>query len=291
MAIGRSSNLTSPQYARRRREQLIRQSIVASVSLLIILASVILIARLSIFQIQSVQVEGNSVTATSDVQAKIAELTDGNYLWVFPKSNVLLYPKRAILSAIKQQWFRVEVVSAGLDGQWRGEATLTMRIGERTPVYVWCGVLAPAVVQAGSGNEQCQYSDEKGYLYAEAASFSGTPYVKLYGGLAPGTSPLGAHFLASSTPDAFGSALSFVSAIGGVDFFGASFKPMALIAKENNEFEVVTAGGTRIFFTLDQDIQRSIEAFRRVVDSENLTSARVEYLDLRYGNKVYYKKQ
>ncbi len=307
MVIGRSSNLTSPQYARRRREQLVRQSIVASVSLLIILSSIILISRLSIFQIQSVRIEGNSVTATNDIEAKIAELTVGNYLFVFPKTNVLLYPKGAILSAIKKQWFRIETAEAGLDGQWRGEARLSVRVGERAPMYVWCGESAPAVVQAGSGSEQCLYSDEYGYLYAEAASFSGTPYVKLYGGIASGAGngtgsstasgavsgalPLGAHFLASSTPDAFGSALSFISAIGGVDFFGASFKPMALIAKDNNEFEVVTAGGARIFFTLDQDIQRSIEAFRRVVDSENLTSVPVEYLDLRYGNKVYYKKR
>lgn len=305
MAIGRSSNLTSPQYARRRREQLVRQSVVASVSLLIILASVILIARLSIFQIQSVRIEGNSVTATGDIEAKIAELTTGNYLFVFPKTNVLLYPKGAILKAIKTQWFRIETAEAGLDGQWRGEAILSVRVSERAPMYVWCGASAPVVVQAGSGSEQCLYSDEYGYLYAEAASFSGTPYVKLYGGIAsssgngagggiaPGATslPLGAHFLASSTPDAFGSALSFISAIGGVDFFGASFKPMALIAKDNNEFEVVTTGGARIFFTLDQDIQRSIEAFRRVVNSENLTSVPVEYLDLRYGNKVYYKKR
>lgn len=291
MVIGRSSNLTSPQYARRRREQLIRQSIVASVSLLIIFGSLVLIARLSIFQIQSVQIQGNSVTASSDIEAQIAKLNAGNYLWVFPKTNVLLYPKQAILTTLKKQWFRIETASAELAGQWRGEAQLRVHIGERTPMYVWCGASAPVVVQAGSGSETCLYSDETGYLYAEAASFSGTPYVKLYGGLAANAAPLGAHYLASSTPNAFGSALSFISAIGGVDFFGASFKPLALIAKENNEFEVVTAGGTRIFFTLDQDIQRSIEAFRRVVNSENLTAVPVEYLDLRYGNKVYYKKQ
>lgn len=291
MAIGRSSNLTSPQYARRRREQLIRQAIVASVSVLIIVASVILIARLSIFQIQSVRVEGNSVTATSDIEAKIAELTAGTYIFVFPKTNVLLYPKQAIVTAIKKQWFRIDAASAGLNGQWRGESELQVHISERTPMYVWCGAVAPALVLPGSGTEQCLYSDETGYLYAEAASFSGTPYVKLYGGLPTGVPPLGAHFLASSTPDAFGSALSFISAIGGVDFFGASFKPLALIAKENNEFEVVTAGGTRIFFTLGQDIQRSIESFRRVVDSEHLTATPVDYIDLRYGNKVYYKNR
>lgn len=291
MVIGRSSNLTSPQYARRRHEQRIRQSIVAGVALLIIFGSLVLISRLGIFQIQSVRIEGNSVTATGDIEAKIAELTAGNYLFVFPKTNVWLYPKAAILSAIKTQWFRIETVSSELVGQWRGEAMLLMRISERTPRYVWCGVSAPSTVRVGSGNEHCLYSDEYGYLYAEAASFSGTPYVKLYGGVATGTPSLGSYFLASSTPDAFGSALSFISAIGGVDFLGASFKPLALIAKENNEFEVVTVSGTRIFFTLDQDIQRSIEAFRRVVNSENLTAVTVEYLDLRYGNKVYYKKQ
>lgn len=291
MVIGRSSNLTSPQYARRRREQFIRQSIVAGVSLLVILTSSIIIARLSIFQIQSVRVEGNVVTAASDVEAKVAELTAGNYLWVFPKTNVLLYPKKAILATIKKTWFRIETITGELKGQWQGAPEFVVHIGERTPRYVWCGNTAPTVVQPGSGSERCLYSDEYGYLYADAASFSGTPYVKLYGGIATGTPSLGAHFLASSTPDAFGSALSFVSAIGGVDFFGASFKPLALIAKENNEFEVVTAGGTRIFFTLDQDIQRSIEAFRRVVDSEQLTAVAVDYLDLRYGNKVYYKKQ
>lgn len=291
MAIGRSLNLTSPQYARRRREQLIRQSIVAAVSVLLIVISIIVVTRLDIFQIQSIHIEGNSVTATGDIQAKVVELTTGKYLWFIPKTNVLFYPKQAILAAIKNTWFRIETVGVGLSGQWQGEPTLNVRVTERKPAYVWCGMAAPAVVLAGSGNEHCLYSDETGYLYAEAASFSGTPYVKLYGGLATGTPALGGHFLASSTPDAFGSALSFISAIGGVDFFGASFKPMALIAKESNEFEVVTAGGTRIFFTLDQDIQRLIENFRRVVNSENLTATPVDYLDLRYGNKVYYKNR
>ncbi|MEI6345888.1 MAG: hypothetical protein WCO79_01520 [bacterium] len=291
MAIGRSSNLTSPQYARRQHEQKIRKAIVASVSLLIILACVIIVARLRIFQIQSVRVEGNSVTATGDVQAKVVDLTAGNYLFVFPKTNVLLYPKRVILTALKKEWFRIDTVSAELNGQWRGRAELTIQMSERKPMYVWCGSVPLAVVLPGSGSEDCLYSDETGYLYATAASFSGTPYVKLYGGVANDLSPLGAHFLASSTPNAFGSALSFVSAIGGVEFFGASFKPMALIAKENNEFEVVAAGGTRIFFTLNQDIQRSIEAFRRVVDSEHLITVPVEYIDLRYGNKVYYKNR
>jgi len=270
---------------------MIRKSIVVGVSLLIIFLSVVIIARLNLFQIQSVHVAGNSVTATSDIQAKVAELTAGNYLWVFPKTNILLYPEQAILSALKKQWFRIETAATFLDGHWRGAAELTIRITERTPKYVWCGAVAPSTVLAGSGGEQCLYSNEVGYLYAEAASFSGTPYVKLYGGLGEVVEPLGAHFLASSSPDAFGSALSFISAIGGVDFFGASFKPLALIVRENNEFEVVTAGGARIFFTLDQDIQRSIESFRRVVVSERLTDVPIEYIDLRYGNKVYYKKR
>lgn len=289
MAIGRSPNLISPQYARRQREQRTRRVGVASVSIVVILLSIIFVSRLDMFQIQSVRIEGSNVTAADDVLGKIATLTDGAYLFVFPKTNVLLYPKQGILSAIRQQWLRVEAVSAELDGQWRGQATLVVRMVERQPMYVWCGYFAPEMVVAGSGSEQCVYSDEAGYLYAMAASFSGTPYVKLYGGLATGTSPVGAHYLASSTPGTFGSALSFVSAIGGVDFFGASFKPLALIAKEEDEFEVVTAGGTRIFFTLDQDIQRSIQAFRRIVESERLTTAPVEYIDLRYGNKVYYK--
>ncbi len=169
---------------------------------------------------------------------------------------------------------------------------LVVKVSERQPMYVWCGYSAPAPVQPGSVGEQCLYSDETGYLYAPAPTFSGTPYIKLYGGIATGTPAAGAHYLASSTPGSFGSSLSFVSAISGVDFFSAAFKPLALIAKDDknrNEFEVVTISGARVLFTLDQDIQRSIEAFRRVVTAEKLSSQPIDYIDLRYGNKVYYK--
>lgn len=126
-------------------------------------------------------------------------------------------------------------------------------------------------------------------MFAKAPIFSGDAYFKYYGLVASTTesSPIGQEFMASTTE--FADISNFVFKAKEL-----KIKPLYIEAKDNGEsFLLFVAGGGEIYFDTKEPLSvvgQNLEALLRTpVFASSTWNLPIEYIDLRYGNKLFYK--
>ena len=227
------------------------------------------VARIPSSNINAIEILGNKVLDTEILEAAArAEITE-NYLWFLPKSNVLLYPKSSIKRTLLNKFKRIKEVEVTL----KNKQTLQISISERTPSYTWCGNVIPET----HINEKCYFLDDAGFIFDQAPYFSGEVYFKFYGSL-----------------ENFEKLVSLKNTLEAM-----KLKPVALYTKEDGDVKIFlsTTSESRpeILLTSNADFEKVAENLQTALDTEPLKSnfknkySSLEYIDLRFGNKVYYK--
>lgn len=280
----RRISLTSPKHISQRRRLLVRRLVVGGISLLIIFICVVWNSHLSLFRIQGIQVEGNTVTPTSDIQTLITSEVTGKYGGMFPKDSIFLYPKQKILSNVQNTWKRIDTISLSIENFWSRESQLIVKVTERQPQYLWCGWTVAV-------STDCNFMDESGYVFSTAPQYSGATYLKFYGGTS---------LQATSTESVIGQTLIeentlqeimiFISALKGLDFISAKFVVEAVaLQPKTGQIDIVLKEGGRIIFLQGQNVDQLLENLHQVLDTNHLTATTIQYIDLRFVNKAYYK--
>jgi cell division septal protein FtsQ len=253
----------------------------------VILVGLSLLSKIKAFAITDITVSGNSVVETDAIKQIAQSDLSGNYLHLFSRSDFLIYPRRRITRDIMDSSLRVSSVHVSLVGRH----TIAIVVTEREPKFIWCGIEMPTDTAA----QQCYFLDESGFAFAQAPYFSGDIYFKFYGpfGDAQGT-PLGAQFLDPAT------VTSVYEASQSFHDFG--WKPYALAAKDNGDYELSIESQGKDPSAYPKILFRNGNDFAKIKD--NLVAAiavepfatkikkdftNLEYIDLRYDNKVYYK--
>lgn len=240
---------------------------------------VIYIPSLPSLQIKNIVVRGNKVLTEDEIKLKVWDELSGKYLRVFPETNVFLYPQKTVEENLTALFPRIGSVSAELDA----ERILTVTLTEREPFALWCGREIAEV----PADDACSYIDDKGFVFAKAPHFSGNAYFEFYGkGMLPDGDPAGHDFLP----------LVSYQHILKVKEELESFHihPTKIFAADDGGAFFSEASGYGIRFNTDQDIsllQSNMQAVFRSSSWGNTAAAasRLEYLDFRFGNKVYYK--
>lgn len=237
-----------------------------------LLGSAVALSWASPLRIQQVDIVGVSSANKNMVEEKARRNLDGAYWYIFPKDNIFLYPKDAIRADLLREFpvFASVAVSA------RDFRTIQVEAVERATRALWCG----------EGRElatACLSLDEGGAAYALAADFSGLVYARYTGALPAG--PLPRQFL---TPDAF-RALSAL-----VDEFARKVTDTSIstVVVEGDEARIVCANGFTLIFSLADSGADVLERFTLALTAEPFvghTLSEFEYLDLRFGDKLYYK--
>ena len=221
----------------------------------------------------------------------------GYYFWIFPKSNVLLYPKNDIKNRLNNKFKRLDNISFNI----KNEKILEILLQERKAIYTWCGenpALYSAVVLDDKELEnQCYFIDENGYLFDRAPYFSGEVYFKFFGKLnndknKDNTNFIGSYFL----PDIFYRMISFRDDVSSFGIKSSSF-----FLKEDGDIELYLSSSKtsnnlpKIIFKKDDDLLKVAENLQAAITTEPLKSdfekkySSLLYIDLRFNNKIYYK--
>ncbi len=141
------------------------KKVIIFLSCALIIAAVIIFIRIDRFQIVRVEVKGTAVVDPMDVSQFVLEGLQGKYLWVLPRASIVLVTPRRVQEKIHAQFPRFKDV----DVSRKGMSALTVDVVEYPGVYLWC-------------DERCSFMDETGVVFAEAPYFSGSAYLKIYGG-------------------------------------------------------------------------------------------------------------
>lgn len=254
----------------RKRKRRIRITLIVAGGILGACALLVGASYLPFLQIQAVAVSGAHTISSSTLEAFVQERLVGRYYWMLPKSNMLLYPKQRIAEDLRRSYPVLASVDVHLSPGTVFQ-TVAVDVVEREPRALWCSGAA------------CYFMDENGVVYGEAPTFSAPVYVS-YFGATPGDLPK--QFLA---PDTFIALSALVDAI-------AQKLPQEQVSgvtvDANGDVRMGFASGFALQYALKDAGGDIFERFTLALTAEPFTShplASFEYLDLRFGDKLYYK--
>jgi len=271
----RSSILRNSRHKRFQQQQ--KRYLLVLVSFLFVVALLLgLFAWLSgheRFLVRNINVDGNSVVQTEDVLDIVEKESYGKYLYLFTKQNTFIYPKDTIESRLLNEFKRIKT----LDIKREDFNALEIYITEYSPEHLWCSekVEGDEVVI----NENCYFMNKEGYVYAKAPSFSGNIFFEWYT-KSPNNEPIGNFILET---DIFNKLLTFIDVVGSI-----GFDLVRITQQEEGDFTLVASDGNKILFNIDQDSAVLVDTLDSVLD-EIEEDQQLEYIDLRFGNKVFYK--
>ncbi len=246
-----------------------------------------IVSRVDKLNISQVEIVGNKIVETENIQNSVDQALDGNYALVFPRTNIFLYPKQAIVDKLALDFKRLKNITLSI----RDNKVLVVSVEERKALYVWCG-LSPELAVSEDRESKCYFLDDSGFIFDQAPYFSGDIYFKFFGAIADPQNPTGQYF----SQDDFARLVTLKEMLEDIET-----KPVALYELGDGDAKIYLSNestapmGPEIIFKMSADFTKLVENLQSALVTEPLLSdfkkkyASLLYIDLRFGNKVYFK--
>ncbi len=236
--------------------------------------------------ISSVSFEGNKAISDEELFAVVAPHLEGSYLHLFPRRNIFIFPKDDIEEDIRTSFVRAESVAIERDGFSR----LLITVVERDPVGLWCGSTTTLTAP-------CYFIDETALVFAPAPHMNGRSFI-VYERVLP-IKPIGKQL---ESQEAFGELNDFVDFIATLGFNTRRivWKEDALelvttfatkTGEEGVRLHIPLTGPYKQAFTNLASIAQSQKNKKIGADEEPFIFAGLEYVDLRFENRIFYKEE
>jgi hypothetical protein len=278
--LKKKSILKTQTLVRRKRRMFWFRVGLYSVFSLTIVSGIIYLFHIPKFSILNVSIEGAVSAPEADIKAKVTDDISGNYFFVFPKRNILLYPKSKIHTDILKQFPRVETVDLSLHS-WN---SLQAEVTERKPYAVWCKdePLMPENANSDQGEivtGNCFFMDVTGFIFDQAPTFSGDTYIRYYGNLTG--EPVGQTFNPSLS---LADTKKLLSALKDRDI------GITDVVVKDFDYELYTRKHQKLYIDPMQGVEKTLENLSIILTEAKNATSTWQYIDLRYGNKVYLKR-
>ena len=272
-----------------RRKRLILKAVVMAVIFFAIFAGIVAFFRMPYSQVEKIEISGNILINGDDLIEGIKAKLDGKYFGLFPKANIFIIPKDKILTELTEDFKRIKNIS--LDKKYFGG--IAIKIEERNNAVLFCE------------KEDCAYADESGFVFEKAPYFSGAVFLKLIDQRNSDSGEnaktidehLGSNLITESE---FKKILEFAG-LTRLDSRLASKRAARLVAKidggvsevilkKENIYEFYMQEGWKIILNDKNEPQSAYLNLITVLDI-NIKDKRqkLDYINLRLGNKIYFK--
>ncbi len=265
--------------AKRRKQRYIVAAIVFFTALLVF-SGLVWLSRAAFLRITSIQVSGEQTVSAASVTEFVQSKISGYKLFVFAKDNIFLYPQ----SQIQRELPLAMPVVASVRVHAVNFHTIGVDIVERQPKALWCGNSRAA------SSSECLLLDQSGVAYGPAnngfviADQPDSGYKRYFGALISSSTP--PQYL---TPDAFTSLGALVDAIAQNQLQDAV---ESVYVDSSSDVHMGFASGFELLFALSADGGDVYSRFQLALQSDAFaghTIADFRYLDLRFGDRLYYK--
>ena len=270
--------IQSPRLVKKNKQIRMRRLFVwPSVAVFTILV-VIWLSRMQSVSVTRIDISGNSVIKADDVSALVERDLSGNFLKIFPKKNIFIYPRGQIEKDVLATFPRADSVSISLGDSRALAIDLTLR----KPVSLWCASASSTLSDILS--ESCYFFDKNGFIFAPAPNFEGPVFVKYYGILSG--DPIKQVFLGGETISKLGSFLE------GLDNSLKLTATNVYLKDDYKEYDVFLSNGVGLYISGNvpfEDSLNNLALFLNSSSTKQIDISKFNYIDLRYGNKIYYK--
>ncbi len=247
---------------KRRKKLFIVGLISIFVSLISIIVCTYFISRIDRFIISKVEIEDVVYQSSKSLNLEVEKALSGNYLFgLIPKKNIFLYPKHQIESALLFPSI-IKVYTSVKDG------LLSVSFDTRKPLITWCL------------EEVCTYIDNTGFSFASAPLIDGNAFISLKTDTLPqvGVSPITESVLSKA-----------IYTYEGIKTEGLSIKTFST---KGDSLFFYDSSGMIIKISLKNDLKESISNIKTVLSSpeiKNKKLSEIDYIDIRFGSKVFFK--
>ena len=254
-------------YRVRRKKSIFRNKFfLTSVFFLIIIgAFVYFFVFAEIFQIKTIQISGTEKVQKGDLETILGENIDRK-IFIFSTKSIFLINLSDVTKTILEKF--PQIYQVHLKREFPD--ALTLGIQERKPLYVFCKDSTP-----------CFYLDEKGVIFEEVFGTEApflqikdirTQEIKLRGNVVKEE------------------LLNGIKEIDGKLKEKTEISPKEIVLFEQ-KIEVQTVQDLKIFFNPKENISKQIQKLILTLENEIPQEKRgnLDYIDLRFGKKVYYK--
>ncbi|MDQ5957986.1 MAG: hypothetical protein QG665_327 [Patescibacteria group bacterium] len=283
-AVHARDDLRRQKLAERKRHKSVRVKVFIIVVVFVLLLGVFAM-RHSSLQITEIKVVGTKVTSAEEIKQVVEKKLQGSYFFIFPKNNFLIYPKEEIRRDIMQTSGYI----AYADLKVKNFKTLEINISERKAKYIWCGDTA--------SSSDCYFADKTGLIFSAAPGLSKNVMFVIYSPLPvkpEGTKPFSATNFArldgavSALPNILNFAgltdadIDAVRVSNDQDYF---FIIQDIAGRGSKEWELRFKAETKL-----SAISSYLKALWQSAEFQaERSSGALDYVDLRFGKKIYYK--
>lgn len=254
----------------RRRSMRRRLALFSGALAVLICTSVVAVVRMPPVRVLAIQVQGAQTLSSTTIEAQVRELLQGSYLWFLPRNSIFLYPQEQIMHTLMTSHPTLESVQVhAVDFH-----TIAVGLSERQPRALWCSKEA-----AG-----CFFMDEQGVVYDIAPTFSEEVYTRYFG------STTGEGLPKQYLSEGDFQALSAL--VDAIDQKLHEEEVSVVMVDASNDVAIQFKTGFELKFALHDEAGDVFERLTLALTGE-IFKAHVlkdfEYLDLRFGDKLYYK--
>jgi len=239
--------------------------------------------RLEQTRVSAIEIIGAEDGFTTKITDVVGRQISGMYALVIPKNSILFYPKENIESSIKTHYPVFKTVSLKIENFKK----LVVSVTKREPYALWCQDRDDITASSSVVLADCYLIDETGYIFDIAPQEKDNTFIIINGPLRESVSrnsQIGGRF-----PITHILALQNIRerfSLAGIEIEGFS-------VLSNGDYSLTTQSGVNILWTADTNARNLYETLYATLKTDNLKerldNGLIEYIDLRFKNKVFYK--
>jgi hypothetical protein len=226
-------------------------------------------SRVSSLTITNINVQDGQTIRGDLIKEKVEQVLEGEYIHLIPRRFSWFYPETEVLEKV-QEIERIKDIRV----EKKSGTELAVTFDEYQPFALWCN----------ESNESCFFLDDKGFAFGKAPILSGESLVRYY---KLGEEPQLKTNLISS--DDFENTKEFSKLLANMSWFNTKIEIDAVrdvfyLLSDDSEIRATLTEKPAVTFSYLESLVRSKEF-------EHLKPGNFQYVDLRFGAKLYVNEE
>lgn len=230
-------------------------------------------ANLSYLRADQIEVNGTQLLPASEIKQVVRDDLSGFFWLVIPRNNFFFISGRRIRDDLGLKFSQLSHIE--VDKKFPRKIAITVKEHQLWGVYCLRSQTQPPV------STPCFYLNTRGMAYEELSRFEGWLLPLIYGSDRP---KIGVAAVSAEKLQFFGEAKT---ALEGVN---SRLLSMSLSTTTPDDVRLGLAEGWEVWVTATRPVSEWLGALKTLLESEvGEKRFQLEYADLRFGNKIFYK--